>query len=640
MRPLLSALLLLLSASLAWPAAAQQSPEPVNPPSLDNEVEAGELPPVDERLPDQPSVAAFPDYKSIGRYGGSLDMIMGREKDIRMMVVYGYARLVAFNEDLELVPDILKDVEVEKGRVFTFHLREGLRWSDGHPFTAEDFRYWWEDLTNNKELSPLGPPSHLLVRGEPPVFEVLDKYTVRYSWSQPNPLFLPALAGARPTFIYRPAHYLKQFHQRYADPDELAALVEEANARNWAGLHARKDQPYRSDNPDFPVLQPWRNTTWPPSQRFVFERNPYFHRIDPEGHQLPYIDRAVINVVDYRLVPAKTAAGEADLQSRNLRLDNYTFLKEAEERHNYTVRLWGSGIGSQIALYPNLNAKNPVWREVLRDRRFRQALSLAVNRHEINQVVYYGLAIEGANTVLPKSPLYKPEYRKAWSDFDIERANALLDDMGLTERDDRGVRLLPDGRPAEIIVDTAGESTEQTDVLELIQDSWLDIGIKLYTRPSQREVFRNRVFSGETIMSVWSGLINGIPTADLSPEELAPTTQYQLQWPRWGQHYETQGDAGTPPELPAAKRLLELNNAWRRAESKAERAEIWHEMLEIWSQAVFTIGTVAQVPQPVVVRNTLRNVPEEALYNWAPTSYFGAYRPDTFWFADGEEGGG
>ncbi len=137
-------------------------------------------------------------------------------------------------------------------------------------------------------------------------------------------------------------------------------------------------------------------------------------------------------------------------------------------------------------------------------------------------------------------------------------------------------------------------------------------------------------------MSVWSGLINGIPTAEMSPDELAPTSQYQLQWPQWGRYYATQGEAGTPPTLRAAKRLVALNDAWLEAESKARAAEIWHEMLRINAEEVFTIGTVAQVPQPVVVRNTLRNVPEKALYNWAPTAYFGVYRPDTFWTTEAQ----
>ncbi len=279
-----------------------------------------------------------------------------------------------------------------------------------------------------------------------------------------------------------------------------------------------------------------------------------------------------------------------------------------------------------------------MWRALARDPNLRRALSLAVDRSEINQVVYFGSVLESNNTVLPKSPLFKPQYQKNWAEFDLKKANELLDQLGLTERDDRGVRLMPDGRPLEIVVHTAGESTEETDVLELIHDSWLKAGIKLYTKPSQREVFRNRVFSGEAMMSVWKGVENGIPTADMSPQEFAPTSQNQLSWPKWGQFFETAGNAGEAPDMPKAQKLAELNEQWRRSTNNTQRASIWHEMLEIHADEIFSIGVVCGVRQPVVVSNELNNVPADGIYNWDPGSYFGIYRPDTFWFNESRRG--
>ncbi len=604
-----------------------------DPPELEPLVAAGALPPVQERMPRPPAVAALDGKdQSPGEYGGDLRILMGRQKDIRMMMVYGYARLVGYDTKFNLVPDIAERVEVESQRTFTFHLRKNHRWSDGHPFTAEDFRYYWEDVANNEDLFLFGPPRVLRVEGELPRFEVLDAHTVRYSWSKPNPYFLPAIAGARPLFIYRPAHYLKQFHARYADPDELQAKVEAASQRNWAGLHHRRDHQYRLDNIDLPSLQPWLNTTKPPADRFVFVRNPYYHRVDSKGRQLPYIDRVIVNIADNSLIPAKTGFGESDLQARYIRFDHYTFLKKRAQEKNFSVNLWRRALGTKVALYPNLNAEDAVWREVLRDVRVRRALSLAINRKAINRVLYFGLGRASANTVLPESPLFKPEYRRAWANYDVERANALLDAAGLVRPDEADVRLLPDGRPMQIIVDTAGESTEESDVLELIKRDWRRIGVDLFTKPSQREVFRNRVFAGAAIMSVWSGLENGLATADMSPKELAPTSQVQLQWPKWGEYFETARASGLPPDMPVAQRLLELNAAWRYAESTEERAEIWHKMLKIHADQAFSIGTVNGVPQPVVATTALRNVPEEGIYNWDPGAYFGIYKPDTFWF--------
>jgi peptide/nickel transport system substrate-binding protein len=623
MKAIAAALLLLLSAGGIARAALQETP------FFEAAVASGKLPKVDERVPREPVIAAVQD---IGKPGGELRMLMSSPRDTRMMVVYGYARLVGYTPNFDLVPDILKAIDVEEGRIFTMHLREGHRWSDGHPFTAEDFRYWFEDVAQNDQLSPSGLPLAMLPGAEAPRFEVLNETTVRYSWSRPNPMFLPALAGPSPLFIYCPSHYLRQFHQKYADKAALAALVAEQGVRNWSALHTKMDTMYRNDDPKLPSLEPWVLKKRLPAQQYTFDRNPYYYRIDAEGHQLPYIDRVILSIADSKIIPAKTGAGESDLQARYLRFDNYTFLKASEERNHYKVRLWRTGPGSQLALYPNLNVNDETWRALMRDRRFRRALSLAVNRHEINQVIYFGLGIEGQNTLLPQSPLFHPEYRAAWAAFDVHEANRLLDAIGLDQRGSDGMRLLPDGRPMEIIVENSGESTEQSDVLELMRDSWRRVGIRLFAKPSQLTLFRRRVFAGETMMSVDKGIENGLATADMAPWEFAPTSQQQLEWSKWGQYMETKGKAGEAPDLPPAIRLKELYESWLMAPTAAEHARIWGEMLQIWADEVYSIGTVAGILQPVVVNADLRNVPEEGIYNWDPGAYFGIYKPDGFWF--------
>ena len=469
----------------------------------------------------------------------------------------------------------------------------------------------------------------MLVNGQPPVFEVIDETTIRYTWPAKNPFFLPRLAGASPLFIYRPAHYLRLFHADFADPEELAERV--GNARNWASQHNRRDNMYRFDNPELPTLQPWVNTTKPPANRFVSARNPYFHRIDENGLQLPYIDKVIMNQSAAALIPAKAGAGDVDLQARGIVFNDYNFLREAEERSNYQTYLWREAKGSHFALFPNLNNNDGLWRAIMRDVRFRRALSLAIDRDLINEVLYFGLALAGNNTVLPESPLFKDELLTKWATFDIDQANALLDDMGFPTNS-AGIRMLPDGREMNIIVETAGESTEQTDVLELIKDDWAKIGVKMFIKPSQRDILRNRVFAGATQISVWTGFENGMPTASFNPAEWAPTSQHSFQWPKWGQYNETKGRAGEPPDMPAAIALADLHKRWLASNSLDERAGIWGEMLAIHADQVFTIGVISGVMQPVVVRKSLRNVPKDAVYNWDPGANFGIYRPDTFWF--------
>ena len=620
---------LLLAALLAFGATETRATELIDSPALADAVASGKLPPIAQRVPATPLVYA-PAHLEPGRHGGELRMLMGRAQDAsRMMVVYGYARLVGYDPELKLQPDLLENLEVDGERVFTFRLRAGHRWSDGHPFTSEDFRYWWEDVARNTSLSPVGPPKVLEVAGELPRVEIVDERTVRYSWSQPNPRFLPLLAGPSPLYLFRPAHYLRPFHEKYADKEKLAQAVRRANVRGWAQLHNRVDNLYRNDNPDLPTLEPWVLQTRPPAERFVFTRNPYFHRVDAAGRQLPYIDRVSIAVVQGGLIPLKVSAGDSDLQARGLAFSHFTFLKRAARRHDFQVRLWDTAKGAHIALYPNLNAEDPEWRRLNRDPRFRRALSLAIDRHEINQVIYFGIAVEGHNTLLPQSPLYDPKLREA--PFDLAAANRLLDEIGLKARAASGIRLLPDGRPLEIIVETAGEDTEQVDVLQLIHDTWLKAGVKLFIKTSQRDLFRNRIFSGETVMSVWFGVENGLADANTSPEEFVPTTQQQLHWPKWGQHLETGGRSGEAIDIPAASELRQLGDEWREAGGTEPRTRIWKRILEIDAEQQFSIGIVAAVKQPVVVSGRLHNVPRVGLYNWDPGSFFGIYRPDSFW---------
>ncbi|OQP84249.1 peptide ABC transporter substrate-binding protein [Rhizobium rhizosphaerae] len=605
------------------------------PQPLAEAVTKGEMPPMAERVPKAPRVINLAAMgRKPGVYGGTVRMIIGSQKDIRLMTINGYARLVGYSQELQFQADILERYEEEEGRIFTFHLREGHRWSDGHPVTSEDFRYTWEDVVLNEDLRKGGVQRELLAEGKPPRFEVIDERTVRYSWDAPNPDFLPSLAAASPLTLLLPAHYMKQFHKKYVSEDDLKAKMKAARVKKWADLHIKMSRQYRPENPDLPTLDPWRNTTALPAEQFIFDRNPYFHRVDENGRQLPYIDRFVLNISSAGIIPAKAGAGEADLQVSGIDFIDYAFLKDSEKRYPVKVNLWKRTLGSRVALLPNLNCGDPVWQGLFRDVRMRRALSLAINRHEINMAAFYGLGKESADTILPESPLFRPEYAKAWSSYDPATANRLLDELGLTARDGDGMRLLPDGRVARIVVETAGESNLDTDVLELITDHWAKVGIPLFIKTSQREVFRNRAMGGDIMMAMWLGLDNGVPTADMNPGELAPSADSQLQWPVWGMHHLSLGQFGHAPELPEAQKLVDLLKEWKRTTTTLERAAIWHEMLAIYTDQVFSIGIVNGTLQPLVYSARMNNVPENGLYGFEPTCYLGIYMMDTFWYGD------
>jgi peptide/nickel transport system substrate-binding protein len=605
----------------------------IETPNLEADVAAGKLPPVAQRVPAEPLVV---DLAARGRtpgvHGGQIVTLVPRARDIRTISANAYSRLVGYDESLALKPDLLARVDVEDDRIFTMHLREGHRWSDGTPFTAEDFRYWWEDIANDKRLSPVGVPDFMQAGGKPPQFEVIDDKTIRYSWETPNPRFLPVLAGPRDPFIYRPAAYLKRHHGKYEDASMLDAKARRQKLRSWAALHNRLDDMNEQTNPDLPTLQAWRVATASPATRFVFERNPFYHRIDGQGRQLPYTDRVVIDTAAAGLLAAKANAGEVDLLARGLTMSDVPILKEGEKIKGYKTLLWQHARGSEIALFPNLNCADPVWRTLNRDIRFRKALSLGIDRKILNNALLFGLGVEGNNTILERSPLFETGLRKTNATYDAAAANRLLDEIGLTKRDGSGIRLLPDGRLLEIVVETDGETSLIVDGLTLIGEFWREIGVKLFVKPQDRTILRNRSFAGLTVMVAAQGLDNAVPTPLMSPAELAPLWQAHYSWPKWGQYAETQGKAGEPVDLAEAKELLDLFGTWMTSSSDEAKARAWTAMLKNHAANQWSIGTVAGAIQPVVVKNGLLNLPATGFYSWEPTAMLGIYRIDElFW---------
>lgn len=605
----------------------------VETPSLEAQVARRELPPVSERLPQEPLVADLAERgRKLGKQGGEVVSLIARARDIRYLSASMYGRLVGYNEKLQLTPDILERVDNEGERSFTFVLRTGHRWSDGHPFTADDFRFYWEDVANNKDLSPAGLPEFLLVDGKGPKFEIIDERTVRYSWDKPNPRFLPALAQPRDPFLYRPAHYLKRFHAKYGDKARLEDMAKKQKLKSWAGLFNRLEDMVDLTNPDLPTLQAWKAVTAAPAIRFAFERNPYYHRVDRAGHQLPYIDRIILDVAAGGLMAAKANSGDADLLFRGLNMGDIPILKEGERAKGYRTLMWPYARGSEIALYPNLTVTDPVWRRLNRDVRFRRALSLGIDRRTLNNALLFGMGTEGNDTVVAESPLFYPELRTLYAGYDPAQASRLLDEIGLTKRNGAGIRLLPDGRELEIIVETDGESGLIVDGLTLISEFWREIGVRLFIKPQDRTVLRNRTYAGLTVMVAAQGLDLALPTPDMPPAELAPMRQDNYAWSKWGQYMETKGAAGEACDIPEAARLTELYKEWMGTPDREAQTRIWREMLANRAENQWSIGTVAGALQPLVAKNGLTNIPVRAIYSWEPTAMLGVYRMDEFFW--------
>jgi len=234
---------------------------------------------------------------------------------------------------------------------------------------------------------------------------------------------------------------------------------------------------------------------------------------------------------------------------------------------------------------------------------------------------------------MERSELFKPEYATKWATFDPKLANKLLDEAGLNKRGPDGIRLLPGGRSAIIVVEFASEETEDSDALQLIGEFWKKVGIKLLFKPQTVNNFRLRVFSGEAIMTAYAGVVTAVPTIDTSPREFAPTMQGGLQWSRWGMFVQSNGKQGEKCDFQSVAQLLDLYHAWEKAKDGDARRKAWDQILTANADEVFSIGTVNGIRQPIVLGPKVRNVPKEGYHAWDPGGYIGLYQPDTFWIS-------
>ena len=564
-----------------------------------------------------------------GKPGGEVNILVASARDTRLMTLYSNSRLIVYDDQFKLQPDILESYEAKDNREFTLKLRAGHKWSDGKPFTTEDFRFFWEDVANNSELSPRGPSVELLVDGKPPKVEIVDELTIRYSWDKPNPYFIESQARAAPLFLFRPAHYLKTLHGKYTPEEEI---LKAHKGSRWANVFRRQDAMYGNDNLDLPTLNAWKLVTPPPSQRFVFERNPFYYRIDEKGVQLPYFDKVIFTVVASNLIPAKAGLGESDLQPRYLGLRDYTFLRDAAKKSGIKVLLWEKGSGSEVAFYPNMNAADETWRKLNRDVRFRRALSLAIDREELSEVVYNGMAKPSANTIMPRSPLFRPELATKWATYDVKAANKLLDEVGLDKKGGDGIRLLPNGQPAIIVVEHTSEKADEVDnmtpgqgPLEEGRHPHRAQGADHRQLPPAHHVRRgdhDRLCRRDHRGADGRHQPQGVRAGDAgrpAMAEMGPATSNR------------NGKQGEACDTEEGKKLLELLHQWERSTDAAERRKAWDEILAINAEQVFSIGTVNSVRQPLTTGKKVRNVPEKGYWAWDPGGYIGLYKPDTFW---------
>jgi peptide/nickel transport system substrate-binding protein len=402
----------------------------------------GKLPNVDERLPSEPLVV-FP-YESIGTYGGQLragslsTAFYGGDPSLYM----AHQSLLRLTPNLrEAVPNIFKDWSVSDDFTeITLFFRRGMKWSDGEPCNADSWMWWWEDHSLNEDITPV-IGQWFRVGGEPMAVTKVDDYTVRLKFAAPNPSFVLVNLAHRYGFWsdnLLPGHYLREFHINY-NP-RAQELAEAAEYDFWYQYYGNRRNV--NQNLDVPILRSHDAVDESP-ERVLFTRNPYFFITDTEGNQLPYIDEAIHDrVADLSLLNAKIVGGQYDFSGFDTNIQNYSTYADAADQGNYQILLWRSGKGSDVVYQVNCNwgqdvgadpdPQKDMMREIFLDDRFRQALSLAINRDEVNEVLYFGNGTPRQMTVIPDSRHFKDEYATAWADYDPDQANAFLDELGLS----------------------------------------------------------------------------------------------------------------------------------------------------------------------------------------------------------------
>ncbi len=578
-------------------------------PMLAARVAGGELPPLEQRLPEVPFVVRdgvmYPsedvDYQA-GKFGGNLSsthQAPGWAPDVFLMCNEPLIQGPGITGE-DLIGNICQEFEVSSdGSVYTFFLRKGMRWSDGEPVTTGDVLFAYEDVLQNEKLTPTFP---IWMRvgasgaGETMSLEVLDDYSFRVSFPKSYWGFAVQVAinGWRGyTDFIKPAHYLKQFHVKYTPLKDLAPLIKKAELAEgeWNTLFLNEDhtnwENTRTSAVGVPYLNPWIMVKVTPNKEF-FERNPYYWKVDEQGKQLPYIDTVTSDLVaDSEQLTLKIIAGEVDFLYAGPSLINYPMFKENEQRSNYETRILDSHT-IPATIYVNQTYDDPMWRKITQDVRFRKALSFGINRKEIIEAIWLGVGGE-IPTIVP-------------SQYDPDLANKLLDEVGLNKKDKDGWRLGPDGKVFELPFEISSRTTEMVPTCELVAEHWQELGLKTTIKVISQQLRNERRAANELKVTIER---NHFP-----PWWARPTDGWFLgsDWATmWNLWRTSSGRDGEEPPAEV-KKFYELT-AKSMAVPPEERQPVIEEYLKVLYENVFFHPTIQKEKRPIIVRNGLKNVP-------------------------------
>ncbi|MBQ4106611.1 MAG: ABC transporter permease subunit [Lentisphaeria bacterium] len=602
------------------------------------------LPPVAERVGPEPVVLRG--VEGPGKYGGVWMMCCtgGVGESSTMAFRINAGRLFRFGPlGYPVVPHVAKSARMlEDGRVCEVELRR-IRWSDGAPVTADDVIFWWYDVMLSETVGGAAHQAQFNIGGKPTQLEKIDDYRVRFRFEHPRSDFIEWLAS---TTIMMPAHYLKPYHPNYGDPDFIQSEMARYGCSSAQALFSMISGP---NNPRLPVLGPWmrrEDTTMPP---YSFVRNPYYFAVDEQGRQLPYVDRLQIELVDPMMLPVAVGSGRVSYQFRYLSFSQYTEFVSRADQYNFDVRCWFPGSSSEWLIHPNLNrncgdgTKATVFKaELLADKRFRQAMSLGIDRETINEALYHNVGrleqVEPGNY----SQYPSEKLRYAFVNFDPEQANRLLDELwrerGLdpTIRKD-GYRVDAEGKVPLFTIclnDFTGIGPAQ-----FLCDDWADLGIRAVYQVLSRTLLDTRRAGRDFDFYIWSSESDVLPLhSSRSLVTLDNLAAFAIGWGHWvsrggmwgDPRAESSGCIPIPPDHPMAE-AVRLYDRMIGTMDLATRQRDMQRVCEIAAEQLWTINICSNLPRIQVVSRDFRNVPRRAF-----DCYFyltpGNAGPETYYF--------
>jgi peptide/nickel transport system substrate-binding protein len=580
-------------------------------PMLADLVSQGDLPPVDERLPMNPYIGSV--AEGIGNYGGAIRRGFKGVSDRWGPTKHIDRFLVWYDQDLVLQPRLCESWDLsDDATTWTINLRKGMKWSDGTDFTSEAFQWFYENQAQNEDLSP-SPPGNLSTRDEDgnkvlAEMEFPDDFTVVIKFAHPNPMWHFSVARSINGLV-TPGHHMAQFHMELTDDtDALEVAIDEAGFNSWDEYFEDRNWWYL--NRERPMFSPWLAANSLAEELFIMERNPYFFATDPDGNQLPYLDQVTHRLFDTNEVfNLWIVNGEIDFQARHVGIANYSLYKESEASGEYSVYL-GQSAG-HTCMQPNHTTKNEKVREFFNTREARLAMSYAVNRDEMNELVFDGLLTPRQYSPLQLSPNYYPKLSEAHITYDPDRAEELLDEAGYTEKNAEGFRLWKDGSgPISFIIEgTAQPGSPGEDAAQLYTDYLKAVGINATYKYFERSLYTEHFESNEIEASWWGGDRTVVPLAPGAP--IFRGTMIDRPWAcAWGLWFNSNGTDPNGEEPPEGHWIWDIWDIWSQIEvepDEQKRNEMFEDIMDIWAEELPMIGCLGESPSPIIVKNGFRN---------------------------------